>query len=114
MRTTRWMIVGSVVLALTLLVTLSSSRRIESYSCAECRNRKRVETHLLLGIPLQPRVTREEINAVPADHQHDWWRYADYEERGPGGIFGKTVACQPYQYRDGRERESLASHTGDH
>jgi hypothetical protein len=102
----RW-VVAALVPVVTILV-LTVGRRVESYSCAECRNCKKVDTRSIAGIDLEPRVSIEEIYPLPSSHIHRWWQYASYRQIGVGGVLAKHVECEPFRYQDGRGPEALA------
>ena len=104
----KWQWIGAAAILVGAGAVLTSSYRVQNFSCAKCRNHKRVESRSVLLVNLAPKVSIERRYATDIEHVHSWWSYASYQHRGAGGILGKQVTCAPHEYEDGREPEAIA------
>lgn len=104
----KWQWIGAAAVFVGGATVLSSGYRVQNFSCAKCRNHKRVESRWVLGCELAPKISIDRRFATDIEHLHAWWPYASYQHRGVWGILGKQVSCAPHEYEDGRGPESIA------
>lgn len=97
MRLRRVYIIIAVVSVVLAAVTLCFNEY--RYSCAGCGSLREVREYSLLRIQMSHREMMHVTQRSLLGHTHTWWQYSSYSEWGPWGLFGKSVADQPSQYR---------------
>jgi hypothetical protein len=108
-----WLLSVALLLAAVVTGGLSSTERRSS--CSVCGYLKQVETNQFFGFPYRVRTTimlaghPPPPTTAPAAHPHDWHRYSTYTARGPAGVYGRSVTCQPSMWDRRVSSERAAS-----
>jgi hypothetical protein len=92
------LVVWTVLVAMILFS--APGYEVQCYSCHKCRNLKQISIPRFLFFHGRPEETVEERVPVPAEHQHEWWRFATHQSQGVGGKLYESAASKPFMYKD--------------
>jgi hypothetical protein len=78
--------------------SLALGSRTTYHSCCLCRNRKHVQSHLMLGFAVSWHETMETNYPTAPGHRHVWWNYARVVN---SLLLGSGAASSDHRYVDG-------------